>query len=149
MWLKPEAKARLAADCVASLAAHKIETGLGMEVRTRPNELNVSGPVMRRPEDVQRICTLYEEMLTPFMKSIRLARWGVWLWYCWAQDRAADRAAAAAAAAVAAPAQPAPTHVSARQGAEERMQRRQKSSGSQRTDELLRRVRKIRKWMWE
>ena len=144
-----EAKARLAADCAASLAAHKIETGLGMEARTRPIELNVSGPVMRRPEDVRRIYALYEEMLTPFMKSIKLARWVGMRWYCWAQGRAAARAAAAAAAAVAAPAHPAPTHVSARQGAEEPMQGLQKLSGSQRTDELLRRFRVIRKLRWE
>ncbi len=75
-----------------------------MEVRERPNELNVSGPVMRRPEDVRRLYTQYEEMLTPFMKSIKLARWVGRRRYCWAQGRAADCAAAAAEAADAAPA---------------------------------------------
>ncbi len=70
-----EAKARLAAGCAVSLAANIIETGLGMEVRERPKVLNVSGPVMRRPEDVRRFYNQYEEMLTPFMKSIKLARW--------------------------------------------------------------------------
>ncbi len=112
-----EAKARLAAGCVISLATNKIETGLGMEVREHPKELNVSVPVMRRPEDVRRLYTQYEEMLTPFMKSIKLARWVGRRWYCWAHGSAADRAAAAAEAAVAAPAQPTYTHVSSRQGA--------------------------------
>jgi hypothetical protein len=125
-----EAKARLAAGCAVSLAAIKIETGLEMEVRERPKELNVSWPVMRRPEDVRRLYTQYEEMLTPFMKSIKLAWWVGWRWYCWAQGRAAYRAAAAAEAAVAAPAQPTYTHFSSRQGAEEHIQGRQKLSYS-------------------
>ena len=129
-----EAKARLAGDCAGSLAAHKIEIGLGMEVRERPKELNVSGPVMRRPEDVRRLYTQYEDMVTPFMKSIKLARWVGRRWYCWAQGRAADRAAAAVKAAVAAPARPPCTYVSVRQGAEEHIQGRQKLSGNQRTD---------------
>ena len=58
---------------------------------------------MRRPEDVRRLYTQYEEMLTPFIESIQLARWVVRRWYCCAQGRAADRAVAAADAAVAAP----------------------------------------------
>ncbi len=52
-----EAKACLAAGCAVSLAANKIETSLGMEVREPPKEINVSGPVMRRPEDVRRLYT--------------------------------------------------------------------------------------------
>ncbi len=101
-----------------------------MEVRERPKELNVSGPVMRRPEDVRRLYTQYEEMVTPFMKSINgtVGRAAVVL--------LADRAAAAVKAAVAAPARPPCTYVSVRQGAEEHIQGRQKLSGN-RTDELL------------
>jgi hypothetical protein len=53
-----KAKANLAADCAASLAKHGVESSLGMGVRERPLELNVNGPVMRRPADVRRFFDL-------------------------------------------------------------------------------------------
>ena len=88
-----EANATLAADCAASLAKHKVETGLGMGIRERPMELDVSGPVMRRPDDVRRIFNLYEEKLNPRLELIRRIRWIARRWYCKTQDRAAAKVA--------------------------------------------------------
>ena len=76
-----KAKANLAADCAASLAKHGVESSLGMGVRERPLELNVNGPVMRRPADVRRFFDLYEKKwLEPFLKRERRTRWVARRW---------------------------------------------------------------------
>ena len=87
-----EANAALAAGCAASLASNKVPPCLGMVERERPMELDVSGSVMRRPDDVRRIFNLYEDILTPFLQRIRLIRWVVRRWYCCTEDRAVGRA---------------------------------------------------------
>ena len=82
-----DAKAKLSEECAADLAQHGVATGAGSVVRTRPIELDVSGPVMRRSCDVIRIFNLYEEKLKPFLETARKVRWIARRWYCWTQLR--------------------------------------------------------------
>jgi hypothetical protein len=167
-----KAKANLAADCAASLAKHGVESSLGMGVRERPLELNVNGPVMRRPADVRRFFDLYEKKwLEPFLKRERRTRWVARRWYCLTQDRAVARRATEAAAKVLAcinrrampqrdcnfaqgywlaqranPAQPAPAGESED---DPEKKKKWKIKGIYRAEEVERRVRNLRKLKYE
>ena len=145
-----EANAALAAGCAASLASNKVPPCLGMVERERPMELDVSGSVMRRPDDVRRIFNLYEDILTPFLQRIRLIRWVVRRWYCCTQDRAAGRAVAKAATdSDVAHRLSGPLSTAAQALARRLARALDPEAQRQWTEELNRRIRKMRKLKFE